>query len=194
MMLCAAAAGGAAWLSVSLEASARQLVAGVTGQWALAVITASLVVLLLSTVTYLLAINMARSGLIRGLALAWSLVGLLWIPTALAAGALRAGSGPMADLYNRLGDPQAGRWASLALAIVILIIISGPASRRAIETGRSWMRVDGLEFRRRLVRVVAGWPGAIVMVVLGIGAGWANTPWLALWMVAVLASLQLRTR
>ena len=194
MILCASAAAGAAWLSLLLDQAARNLILGLSGAWPLAVIAGSLAVLLSSSIVYVAASNMARSGLIRGLALAWSLVGLLWIPSALAAGALRSGDGPMAELYNRLGDPQAGRWASLALALVILAVVAGPASRRAIEMGRAWMRVDGVDFRRRLVRVVAGGPGAIAMVVLGIGAGWAETPWLAAWALAVVGAFQLRTQ
>lgn len=134
------------------------------------------------------------SGWLRGFALGSATVGLLWVPTALAAAALPGGTGPVAELYGRLGEPQAGRWASGALALVTLALLAAPAARRAVATGGRWMRADSLQFRRRLVRVVAGYPGALAMALLCAAAGWARTPAAAVWVVAVFGAVQLRTR
>lgn len=133
-------------------------------------------------------------GWLRGFALAWLVVACLWLPTALAASASPDSRGPVAELYTRLGDPQAGRGAAAVLALVLLALVAGPVSAAAVGVGRSWMRTDQADFRRRLVRVVAGWPGlAAAAVLLGV-LGWARTPWLALWPALVLAALHLRTR
>jgi hypothetical protein len=194
-VLCCLLAGGGAWGLVLLE---RQLRArldppGPIG-WALVIIGISLGILLATSLLYWLVSVMRTSGWLRAVALVWSIVGLIWIPTALAAAALSPGGGPGADLYGRLGEPQAGRWAAAALGLVVLIVVAGPASSRAIAIGRSWMRADALEFRRRLVRVVAGWPGAVAVGVLAVAGEWGRTPLAALWIVAVLGAFQLRTR
>jgi hypothetical protein len=55
------------------------------------------------------------------------------------------------------------------------------------------MRADGVEFRHRLVRVTAGWPGASAAAVLAFGAGWAPTAWALVICVTVMGALHLRT-
>jgi hypothetical protein len=139
--------------------------------------------------------NATRSaGWLRGFSLAWVVVALLWVPAALAAGSARRGAGPAADLYRRLGTPQAGRWTAVALSLVVLVLVAGAVSARAVAVGRAWIRADGLAFRRRLVRVTAGWPAVVALVALGSYADWAKSPWLAVFPVAVLAALHWRTR
>lgn len=220
-VLCCIAAVAASWLSVAIDALARSAIGGMVGvpsaglmllpdlawtlsarqqaasagpfAWALVVLSGSAAVVLVSTVLAWLVASLRMAGWIRAFALVWSIVGLIWIPTALAAGALNGTRGPGADLYMRLGDPQAGRWSALALGILILAMVAGPGSRRAISGARGWMRADGLEFRRRLVRVVAGWPAAAAILALGLAAGWGQTPWLALWVGVVVGAFQLRT-
>lgn len=194
-LLCCLLAGGGAWGLIQLERVARASLAvqGPVG-WALVVIGISLAILLATSLLYWLVAAMRTAGWLRAVALVWSVVGLLWIPTALAAAALNDGGGPGADLYGRLGEPQAGRWAAAALGLLVLAMVAGPASRRAVAIGRAWMRVDALEFRRRLVRVVAGWPGAVAAVVLAVGGGWGRTPLVFLWVMAVVGVFQLRTR
>lgn len=85
------------------------------------------------------------SGWFRALALELLVLGLLWLPTALAAAALPNGGGPILELYERLGDPPAGRWATLGVAFLTLWLLAGPAAARGVATGRSWMRADGVE-------------------------------------------------
>jgi hypothetical protein len=131
---------------------------------------------------------------VHGFSLAWLVVAVLWLPTALAAAALPGSSGPVAELYGRLGDPTAGRWTALALALAVLVLVAGPVSGVAVSVGRRWMRADSPEFRRRLVRVTAGWPGLVAAAALLAVAGWARSPWLAPWPLAVLAAFHTRTR
>lgn len=134
------------------------------------------------------------SGWLRAFALAWLVVACLWLPTALVAAAFPGASGPVAELYARLGDPQAGRRAAAVLALALLALLAGPVGARAVGTGRAWMRADAPEFRRRLVRVVAGWPGLVATGALLWVLEWGRTPWLAPWPLAVLAAFHLRTR
>lgn len=221
--LCCLAAVAASWLSVAVDALVRAGVGAVAGVpsaglalvpdagwtlsanqtaaaagpfvWTLVIVAGSVAVLIVSGIAARIVSFFRMAGWIRALALVWSLVGLIWIPTALVCAVLtRRGRGPVEELYERLGDPQTGRWSAAALGVVMLVIVAGMASRGALDGARGWMRADGLEFRRRLVRAVGGWPAAISVVVLGLGAGWAKTPWLAAWAVAVMLAFQLRTR
>jgi hypothetical protein len=134
------------------------------------------------------------AGWARALLLEFVVLSLMWVPTALAAGALPGGSGPVAELYRELGEPQAGRWAALALALVALRLMAAPAAARAVATGRAWMRADGREFRRRLVRVVAGYPLLAGLGAVVLAAGWMAPAAAAVWLGLVLAALVLTTR
>ena len=108
--------------------------------------------------------------------------------------AVAGGGGPLSELYGRLGDPQAGRWTAALLGVLALAIVAGTASRQAVAVGRAWMRADAVEFRRRLVRVTAGWPGAASLVALGVVGGWASSVWLLVVPAAVVLAFHLRTR
>jgi hypothetical protein len=220
-VLCSIAALAAVWVSLAVDQLARALAVALLGvpvgpvalsdRFQLAVLHGPLdrigpwgftVVVLAGTVavvglSLLLAAAssaMRSPGWLRGFALVWVVVALLWIPAALAAASVRRGAGPVADLYRRLGTPRSGRWTAAALAVLVLILVAGPIATRAVAVGRAWIRADGLGFRRRLVRVTAGWPAVVAMLALGVGAGWASSPWLALFLVAMMAALQWRTR
>jgi hypothetical protein len=166
------------------------------GPWSFAFVLLSgtaaviLLALLLGAVTSAL----RSPGWLRGFALAWLVVALIWVPAALAAATAGRGAGPAAELYQRLGAPQAGRWTSGALALLLLGLVAGPLSDRAVAVGRAWMRADALGFRRRLVRVCAGWPAVVALAALGLLAPWAGSAWQAAFPVAVMAALHWRTR
>ena len=193
---------GVPWRGMALDAAHAWLPVAVQGQGspstvgavALMTLAGAVAAPLLALGLHLLVTAFRSAGWLRGLALAWLVAASLWVPTALAAAVFPAASGPVAELYARLGEPQSGRWAALGLGLVLLWLVAGPLSAAAVAVGRNWMRVDGVEFRRRLVRVVAGWPGLVAAAVfLGV-AGWARTPWMAPWPFAVLAAMHLRTR
>ncbi len=180
-----------AWLPVIVQGPvAGQTVGGVA-----LVALAGAVVIPLVALGLTLLLSSGRSwGWLQGFALVWLVVGALWLPTALAAAALPGSSGPVAELYARLGDPTAGRWTALALGTVLLGLVAGPVSGVAVSVGRRWMRADAPEFRRRLVRVVAGWPGLVAAVALLAVVNGARSPWLVPWPLAVLAAFHIRTR
>lgn len=193
-MLCSFIAGGVALALALAEQRLRAAIEGQPIPWSLAVIGLNVGVPVLSSVVFVVMNAMRTAAWLRAVVLVTSIVGLGWLPSALIIGALPGGEGPVAALYQRLGDPQAGRWTAAGLGLVAWVVLSGVASRRAVAIGRAWMRVDAAEFRRRLVRVVAGWPLAAAVAVLAVGQGWARTPLILLWIAAAVAVLQLRTR
>jgi len=221
-ILCSFAAVVAVWLSIAVDQATRGLVGSLVGvpfrglelsaanrwtvaalqgptaalgPWGLAfmVLTGPVAALLLAAALHGLVTVMRSPGWLRGLSLAWIIVTLLWLPVALAAAVLPGHGGPVAELYDRLGDPRAGRWTAVLLAFVVLIVIGGIIAERAVAVGRSWMRADGLEFRRRLVRVTAGWPGATAAAALAFGAGWAPTAWSLVICITIIGVLRMRT-
>jgi hypothetical protein len=133
------------------------------------------------------------SGWLRVLVLELAVIGLLWLPTALAFALVPNGGGPMAQLYRQLGEPQAGRWAAGGLALLLLWLLAGVASRRALATGGRWMRTDAPQFRRRLVRVVAAYPAALALAAHALVAGWAAGAWAAAWSAVIVTVLTART-
>jgi hypothetical protein len=133
------------------------------------------------------------SGWLRSLVLSLAVLGVFWLPTELVAGALPGGGGPIAELYASLGNPPAGRWGTAALGSLLLWWLAGYAARRAVATGRSWMRADGVEFRRRLIRVVAGYPAALALAGAAAAQGWMPVGVAAVWGLMVLGMLMIRT-
>jgi hypothetical protein len=222
-LLCSVAAAAAVWVSIATDQLARGLVGSVLGVpflgleiaagrrytvgalqgpvgslgpggFAVMVLAGSACILVMAMGLFALVRAMQVRGWLRGFALAWIVVALLWLPAALASATLPAGGGPVHELYARLGDPLAGRWTALALALLLLAIASRTIGARAVAVGRSWMRADATEFRRRLVRVTAGWPGMVALAALAYGAGWAPTLWAGVFLAAVMVALQMQTR
>jgi hypothetical protein len=56
------------------------------------------------------------------------------------------------------------------------------------------MRVDATEFRRRLVRVVAGYPAAIAMAAVAYTSGWMDAGFALSWSIVLFLALVYRTR
>lgn len=222
-MLCSIASAAAVWLCVAADQVARGLLGSMLGVpfrgleisaagrylpvaqqgattslgpggFALMVLGGAAMMVGLAFALYALVRTIHAAGWLRGLALAWITVALLWLPAALAIAVVPAGRGPVRELYARLGEPMAGRWTALALGVFVLVLSAGVVSRCAVAIGRAWMRADGLEFRRRLVRVTAGWPSVTALLAMSYVVGWAPAPWALLLPVAVLVALQFQTR
>jgi hypothetical protein len=180
----------APWLVAAVQGAEPPLGAGVVG---LVTVSGSVALVIAALAAHFGSGLVRVSGVTRALALEAAVVALLWIPTAFAAAAWRGGGGPIGTLYARLGAPQAGRWVALPLAVVLLVLLAPVVARRALAVGRSWMRVDGLEFRRRLVRNLAGVPAATTLGTLMVVAEWAPAGWAVAWAVAMLVTLRMRT-
>lgn len=221
MVLLTLAALAAGWLAVAVEQAARGAVGTLVGiPWSglalssrftliavprptaatlgagaltLVQLTGPLVLLVLALGTHFLLGLFRTRGWLKALALEWAVLALLWTPTALVVAVFENAGGPFAELYRRLGDPQAGRWATVGLGALLLWLLGRVVASRAIAVGRAWMRTDALEFRRRLVRVVAGYPVAIALGVVMVVGAWASPLWSVIWLTAVLGVLVVRT-
>lgn len=141
------------------------------------------------------AITQLFRGLVwlRVLAFQWAAFATLRLPALLIAGVAPAGRGPVCDLYGRLGEPESGRWAVAVLACLALWGAAALVSRLAVGAGRTWMRVDGRGFRRRLVRVVAGYPALAALTTWSVVAGWAGPAWMASWLILTVVALHVLT-
>ncbi len=223
VVLCVLGALVAAWVAIAVEQAGRSLMAlpaGVpvsglsvrsippytlgtdVGTWpplapwtVAAILLGGSVVLVAAALGTHGLVRLFRSpGWLRGLTLELTVLALLWWPTVLFAGAFPDGGGPVADLYDRLGEPQAGRWASGALGLVVLTLLSPVVSAWTVRTGRSWMRADALEFRRRLVRVVSGYPSVVALGSLLVVNAWVPPLAAVGWAALVLGMVNVKTR
>lgn len=122
--------------------------------------------------------------------LALELLAFAWlrVPALVAAGAFH-GRGPVADLYARLGEPEAGRWPVGLLALLALAAAAAVVAARTVMVGKSWMRVDGRQFRRRVSRVLGGYPMVAVLAGWSAVMPWAAPGWMAAWLLLTLSAL-----
>jgi hypothetical protein len=164
------------------------------GAFAFMVLAGALVSALLAWGFYAFVRALHSAGWMRAFALEWVMVAMLWLPAAMAAAALPSGRGPGHELYARLGPPMAGKWTAVALGLVALFLAAGAIAGCAVAIGRAWMRADGVEFRRRLVRVTAGWPAVTALAILAYAGGWGPSLWSVLFLFAAMGALQVQTR
>lgn len=222
-MLCTIGAVLATWAAVAIDQAIRLAAAGAVGipagglalsagparlpavQWgewsAVAPLAAAAVVLSGSLLLVPAAaaldglVRLVRApGLLRGLSLELVLVALAWWPAALFAAAFASSGGPVGELYQRIGGPKAGRWATLGLGVLVLVLVAGPAAGRAVAVAGAWMRTDGRGFRQRLVRTVAGYPVALALLGLTLQGNWLPAAAAVAWAGAWVAALQFRTK
>jgi len=98
---------------------------------------------------------------------AYEVFSVAWLQlplTMLACGPLPA-TGPVAALYERLGEPESGRWAMIVLGLLTLVGVAGFVGSEAVALGAKWLRTDGRQFRRRAALVLAVYPFAVAVLV-----------------------------
>ncbi len=210
------AAVPAAWLALAADAVASGIAGSLTGfPWtglsltsaftvradvavegshpaalrAIALLAGPIAAVLAALAVHLLVEGFRSPAWLRVLALELLTVAWLRLPALLIAGAARGGRGPVADLYARLGEPQAGRWPVVVLALLVLAAAATLVARRAVAVGQAWMRVDGRQFRRRLVRVLVGYPALAALVGWSVLAPWAVPLWMVVWLGLTLSAL-----
>jgi hypothetical protein len=161
--------------------------------WAALLLAGPAAALLAGTAAHLLTEAVQAPPWLRTLAFEAFAFAWLRLPVlALSAGVCR-GQGSLAQLYERLGEPESGRWAAIALGLVILWGVAALVAWRAVAVGREWLRVDGRAFRRRAVRLVAAYPFLLATAAYAIERPTAPLPLLALALGLVLGCLSLRT-
>jgi hypothetical protein len=141
---------------------------------------------------HLLAEAIGAQAWLRVLSFEVFAVAWLRLPLLIVAAGIPAGSGPLASLYARLGEPESGRWAALGLGLLSLWGVARLVGSRAVAVGRSWLRVDGLGFRRRLVRLMAGYPFAVASAVFVLERSFGTLPWTVAGLALVLVALTFR--
>jgi hypothetical protein len=110
----------------------------------------------------------------------------------LAAGLPGGGSGPLATLYDRLGEPESGRWAAVALGLLVLWGSARLVGTRSITMGRTWLRADGVGFQRRLVRLLAAYPFVVASVAFATVRPFGTVPLVVVGLGLVVAALTVR--
>jgi hypothetical protein len=123
----------------------------------------------------------------------WAAFATLRVTALLVAGVAAGGCGPVNELYQRLGEPQSGRWAVAILALLALWGAARLVAALAVAFGRDWMRIDGRPFRRRLVRIIAGYPTLGVLAAWSALMPWATPLWVGAWLLLTLGAMQLLT-
>jgi hypothetical protein len=190
----AASLAGFRWLGLSLAPSftLRADVAAdgshAPALWAVALLAGPLLTAALALALQVLVESTRSAAWLRVLALELLAFSWLRVPALLAAGAVH-GRGPVAELYARLGEPEAGRWPVAFLALLALAAASALVADRAVEVGKTWMRVDGRQFRRRISRILGGYPMLAVLTGWSVVMPWAAPAWMAVWLLLTLSAL-----
>lgn len=158
--------------------------------WTIVLLSGPVAAALLGLALHLMLEFVRSAAWLRVLALEWAAFATLRLPALLVAGVAPGGRGPVDELYQRLGEPQSGRWAVAILALLALWGAARLVARLAVVAGRAWMRIDGRPFRRHLVRVVAGYPSLAALAAWSAVTLWAAPPWVAGWLLLTFAALQ----
>jgi hypothetical protein len=158
------------------------------GLWVVALLAGPAVTALLALVLQLLVESARSAAWLRMLALELLAFAWLRVPALLAAGAAH-GRGPVAELYARLGEPAAGRWPVGFLAALALAAAAAVVASRTVEVGKTWMRVDGRQFRRRVSRVLGGYPMLAALAGWSIVMPWAAPAWMVVWLLLTLSAV-----
>ncbi len=128
--------------------------------WAVLLLSGPFAVLVVGFVVHALAEGLAAPPPVRVVAFEFFAIAWLQVPLLLIAAGAPGGAGPVSTLYERLGEPESGRWAAVALGGLALLGIARLVGEQAVAVGGTWLRVDGREFRRRIALLFAAYPFA----------------------------------
>jgi hypothetical protein len=163
------------------------------GSWAVFLLAGPLAALAVGTVAHVVVEMAGAPDWLRALGFEAFAIAWLRFPLLLLAAGVPGGRGPLALLYERVGEPESGRWAAIALGMVILWGVAALVAWRAVALGRDWLRVDGRGFRRRVVRLVAAYPFLLATAAFEVQSPLAPLGWLVVALALVLGCLTLRT-
>jgi ribose/xylose/arabinose/galactoside ABC-type transport system permease subunit len=161
--------------------------------WAIVLLAGPAAALIAGTVAHLLTEALQAPPWLRTLGFEVFAFAWLRLPLLTLSAGIPGGRGSFARLYDRLGEPESGRWAAIALGLVILWGVTALVAWRAVALGREWLRSDGRVFRRRAVRLVAAYPFMFAAAAYSFERPTAPLGWLAILLGLVLGCLSLRT-
>ncbi len=161
--------------------------------WATVLLAGPVAAMLVGAAAHLLAEALLAAGWLRTLAFQAFAFAWLRLPLLALSAGIPRGRGSLSLLYKHLGEPESGRWAAIALGLVLLWGIAALVAWRAVALGRDWLRVDGRGFRRRAVRLVAGYPFVVATAAFALERPTAPLGWLAVLLVTFIGCLYLRT-
>ncbi len=161
--------------------------------WAAMLLAGPVVALLAGSLAHLLAEGLQAAAWLRVVALEVFAFAWLRLPLLVLSAGIPGGRGSLAELYERLGEPESGRWAAIALGLVILWGAARLVAWRAVDVAREWLRADGRGFRRRAVLLTAGYPFVLATAAFALERPTAPPAWLAVALGLVLGGLILRT-
>ncbi len=169
--------------------------AGTQGPWGWAVmlLAGPGVALLAGSLAHLLAEGLQLAAWLRVVAFEAFAFAWLRLPLLVLSAGIPRGRGSLAQLYDWLGEPESGRWAAIALGLVILWGAARLVAWRAVEVARQWLRADGRGFRRRAVLLTAGYPFVLATAAFALERPTAPLAWLVAALALVLVCLSLRT-
>jgi hypothetical protein len=174
----------------------RQSVASPSGVWASAAILLAgpVATLVVGSAFHLLTGGFRAPAWLRAVGFEMFAVACLRFPILFLAAGVHGGRGQLAALYERLGEPESGRWAAIALGAVVLWGAATLVSSRALALAREWLRIDGRTFRRRAVRLVATYPALVALGAYAVQSPLVPAVWLAACLVLLAAALELMVR
>ncbi len=161
--------------------------------WAATLLAGPGVALLAGSLAHLLAEGLQAAAWLRVVAFEAFAFAWLRLPLLVLSAGIPGGRGSLAGLYERLGEPESGRWAAVALGLVILWGAARLVSWRAVEVARQWLRADGRVFRRRAVLLLAGYPFVLATAAFALERPTAPLAWLVAALGLVLGCLVART-
>jgi len=135
------------------------------GAWAAVLLAGPLAALVVGFAVHALAEGLGAPPAVRVLAYEVFAASWLQVPLLMLAAGFPQAGGPFSALYERLGEPQSGRWAVVVLGGLALWGIARVVGEQAVAVGGGWLRVDGREFRRRVAVLLAAWPFAVAVAV-----------------------------
>jgi len=161
--------------------------------WAAALLAGPLLAMIAGLAVHLGAEALQAAAWLRVVAFEAFAFAWLRLPLLMLSAGVRGGRGTLSLLYEHLGEPESGRWAAIALGLVFLWGIAALVAWRAVTLGREWLRADGRGFRRRAVRLLAGYPFVLATAAYLVDRPTGPLGWLVVILLLVLGALFLRT-
>ena len=164
------------------------------GTWAAVLLAGPLAAMIVGFAVHALSQVLGAPPALRVLSYEVFAASWLQVPLLMLAAGFPQAGGPFSALYERLGEPESGRWAAVVLGGLALWGIARVVGGQAVVVGGGWLRVDGREFRRRIALLLAAFPFAAAVGVATFERAFDSPLWPLAGAVLVVAAVWFRTR